>query len=183
MVFRSSKRAQARELKGKVEAILSLLDSLASGEDVSGQTGQNAKSAEGESALATVDSLKDSIGQMLERMAEITSSQQELLGEYEKFVEKCEDIDDLSRDARYQLASDFFSFVVARNAKNRKALEALQQDLAGLPEKLDKLISPALPSAPLADISNNVEKIRRAVSDLASFLSVDIVEASSASAE
>jgi len=185
MVFGSGKRAQARELKGKVEGILSLLDSLAAGSEVSGKTGENAKGAEGESVLATVNSLKDSIGQMMQLMAEISSLQQGLLGEYEKFVERCEGIDDLSRDGRYQLASDFFSFVVAKNAKNRNAADALQQDLAGLSEELDKLASPMQSRALVAGagVSNDVEKIRQAVSDLASFLSVDIAEPSSKSGE
>lgn len=179
MVFGSGKRAQARELKGKVEGILSLLDSLASGSEVSGKTGENAKGAEGESALAAVNSLKNSIGQMTQRMADINSSQQGLLGEYEKFVEKCEGIDDLSRDGRYQLASDFFSFVVAENAKNRKAIEALREDADELNEVAGKLQLPIEETAERKHIVGKLEEIRKEILDIASLLSVDIGASSS----
>ena len=181
MVFRSGKKAQAKALKDKLEGIFSLLGSLTSGSEVSGKTGEDAKGAEDDSASAAVSSLKESIGQMRQRTADIASSQQGLLGEYEEFVEKCEGIDDLSRDGRYQLASDFFSFVVAESAKNRKAADALQEDLAGLWEELDKLASPMQSSALAAgaDASNDIEKVRRALLDLASFLSVDITDSAS----
>ena len=177
MVFGSSKKATQRELRGKIERILSILEEMTpSGEARNEGAGDASKGGQAVDPLVSMDALKKALEEMHQRTTEMVSAQQRVHSEYEEFVEGCQGKDDLSEGGRYQLASDFFSYLVAESAKGRKAAEALGHGFAKLSESLDQYGQSAKSTygLPGGDIAKRVDKARQALIDLASFLSVDV---------
>ncbi len=177
MIFGGGKKASQRELRGKIEGILSILEEMAPGgearDESAGDAGADGQAVDTSASMAP---LKKIIEDMQRRTTEMGSAQQGLQSEYKEFVEGCQSKEELSAGGRYQLASDFFSYLVAESAKGRKAVEALGHDFAKLSENLDKYVESAKsgPGVPSGDISERVDRLRQAVMDLASFLSVDV---------
>jgi len=175
MVFGSSKKATQRELRGKIEGILSIVEEMTPSGEARGE-GDASKGGQAVGPSASMNALKKALEEMQQRTTEMVSAQQQLHSEYEEFVEGCQGKDELSEGGRYQLASDFFSYLVAESAKGRKAAEALGHGFAKLSEGLDKYAQAAKSTygLPSGDISECVDKARQALMDLASFLSVDV---------
>ena len=174
MIFGSGKKAAQKELKGRIESILSILGEMAPGgeaKEVVAGDGSSGGQAVGPSA--SMASLREMLEQMRQRAAEMISAQQRLQSEYKSFVESCQGKDDLSTGGRYQLASDFFSYLVAESAKSRKAAESLARDFAKLSEGLVKYseAQKGTSGLPGGEISEYVHKLRQALLDLASSLS------------
>ena len=177
MVFGSGKKAAQRELRGKIEGILSILEEMTTGSEAAEGSSEDAdEDAQTAGTSASIDALKKALGQVRQGLAEMNSAHEHLLSEYEEFVGNCQGKDDLAQDARYQLASDFFSFLVAESAKNRKKAELLGQDLSKLSEDFEKQLQVVADVSAGGDagMSEGVDKVRVALMDLASFLSVDV---------
>ena len=171
MVFGNKKAAQ-KELRGKIEGILSLLEGISPyHEAADGNLDDAGEDMPDAGPRASIDTLRNAMGQVQQGLVEMTSAHEHLLLEYEEFVKNCQDKVDLAQDAKYQLASDFFSFVVAESAKNRKKAELLGQDLGKVSDDFEKQLQ-ATPN--VADMSAGVEEVRQALLGLASFLSVDM---------
>jgi len=185
MVFGSKKAAQ-RELRGKIEGILSILEEMAPDSEATDGSSEDA-GEDGQTAgpSGPMDALRNALGQVRQGLVEMTSAHEHLLSEYEGFVGNCQGKDDLAQDAKYQLASDFFSFLVAESAKNRKKAELLGQDLSNLSEDLEKQLKAVadITAGGGAGMSEGVEKVRQALMDLASFLSVDMTGPSEGKSE
>ncbi len=177
MIFGGGKKASQKELRGKIEGILSILEEMAPGGEAPKESaGDAGTDGQAVNTWASMAPLKKMIEDMQRRTTEMGSAQQGLQSEYKKFVDDCQGRDDLSAGSRYQLASDFFSFLVAESAKGRKAVESLGHDFAKLFEGLDKYAESAKsgPGVSSGDISERVDRLRQAVMELASFLSVDV---------
>jgi len=174
MIFGSGKKASQKELRGRIESILSILGDMTPGGEAK-EEGAGDGSSVGQPAdtSASMASLREILEQMRQRAAEMISAQQRLQSEYKEFVEGCQGKDDLSTPSRYQLASDFFSYLVAESAKSRKAAEAQGRDLAKLSEGLVTYseAQKGTSGLPGGEISKYIHKVRQALLDLASSLS------------
>ena len=174
MIFGSGKKASQKELRGRIESILSILDEMApGGEAKEVGAGDGSSAGQAVDSSASMASLREMLEQMRQRATEMVLAQQQLQSEYKEFVESCQGKDDLSTGSRYQLASDFFSYIVAESAKSRKAAEAQVRDFAKLSEGLVTYseAQKGTSGVPGGGISEYVHKLRQALLDLASSLS------------
>ncbi|MBN2207995.1 MAG: hypothetical protein JW759_01680 [Candidatus Coatesbacteria bacterium] len=174
MIFGGGKKALGKEIQSSVEGILLQLDKMA--ED----TGATAESPKAELS-PSVSTLQDATQIMSQRLSDLVNDHGRIASEYEEFVRSCESTDDLSQGIRYQLASDFFSYVVAENDRNRKAIEALAQDFATLTEELAELAAKVRDSSGdsaeasrTALVKEHTEKLKESVRGLAEQLSIDL---------
>ena len=181
MIFGSGKKAAQKELRGRIESILSILGEMTPRGEAPEECAAGGSSVgQAVDPSASMASLREMLEQMRQRAAEMISAQQRLQSEYKEFVEGCQSKDDLSTPSRYQLASDFFSYLVAESAKSRKAAEAQVRDFAKLSEGLVEYgeAQKGTTGVPGGEISEYIHKLRQALLDLASSLSVDLTEPS-----
>lgn len=186
MVFGSSKKATQKELRGKIEGILSILKEMTPSDEARQEgAGDVSKGGQALDFSDSTNALKKTVDEIEKRTTAMVAAQERLHSEYKKFVDDCQPKDDLSEGGRYQLASDFFSYLVAESAKGRKEAESLGHDFAKLSENLDKFVNEAegTSGAPGGDIAQFVDKARQALVDLASFLSVELTEPSEKKSE
>ncbi|MBN1593365.1 MAG: hypothetical protein JW941_09005 [Candidatus Coatesbacteria bacterium] len=165
-----------RELRAKLEGILSILDGLAPArvheEKDSATEGRD--EAVPENLGESLSALK-LLGDSRQTLNEMGSACDRLLSEYEEFVGNCQDDDKLTKDEKYQMAADFFSFLVGESAKNHKKAGLVEKDLGKISELLrgqGESTGREFDAKP--DIAKEVKKARQAVMELAAYLSVDM---------
>ncbi|MBN2208584.1 MAG: hypothetical protein JW759_04745 [Candidatus Coatesbacteria bacterium] len=186
MIFGSGKKAAQKELRDRIEGILSILGEMAPGGEAKKEgTADGSSVGQAADTPALMASLGEMLEQMRQRTTEMVSAQQRLQSEYKEFVKGCEGKDDLTTGGRYQLASEFFSYLVAEGARSRKAAESLGRDFAKLSEGLVTYSESqkGTTGIPGGEISEYVRKLREALLDLASSLSVDITGQSQSGSE
>ncbi|MCD6328146.1 hypothetical protein J7M28_11430 [bacterium] len=183
MGFRSSKKASSKEAERKFREILSLLD------DANSSIGDNSNPPEGEDVeerlreiTSSLSALRDAMQIMGQRASDLVSRHERVFDEYKGFVESSQSKNDLPKGKRYQIASDFFSYVVSECGKQWQVAELLESDLLGCSEELDRIdqtvaetSATSAQKAPPSDSSaKNVKRLMDAVKELAGLLSIDI---------
>jgi len=180
------RKALEKELRAKTEELLAAASDALGGlsEAQQEQTGPAAAGQELEELISSFKAIKDAVEIMRQRENQLASSKQRLLEEYREFVEKSKARDDLSQGQRYQVASDFFSYLVAETAKQRTAVEAMRQDLQRLEDDLTRietlavsLFGPegrALQEPTVKIPTKSAENLKQALRQLAKLVSIDV---------
>ena len=180
------RKALEKELRAKTEELLAAASDALGGlsEAQQEQTGLAAAGQELEELISSFKAIKDAVEIMRQRENQLASSKQRVLEEYREFVEKSKARDDLSQGQRYQVASDFFSYLVAETAKQRTAVEAMRQDLQRLQDDLTRietlavsLFGPegrALQEPTVKIPTKSAENLKQALRQLAKLVSIDV---------